>query len=328
MIDSMDYKANELCLICGSKGQKVLGLRGNQEYLNAPKSQVHYVTNVVQCKECSFIYCNPTIIQAEELEKTHYNNSAIYKDSDNKVPGKPYLHGLNAILKFNRKGNLLDVGAGKGEFLDLAKSNGFTVRGIEPSPQFCKYALEILGISIFCGTVPEYRKASSSAEKQDFITLFHVLEHVKDPKEILLELRPLFSSSGICYIEVPNADATLLRFVDFIYKLVGKNWSSRLSPTHPPFHSIGYTKNSLKRLIEDSEYEIIEFWTFTGKDRGHQIRHRFGVMKRIIRSVLVRVIGIFPNKELIGALVRPNGAADLESACVGNSTRDKPVIGE
>jgi len=307
MINSMDYKANELCLICGSKGQKVLGLRGSQEYLNAPKSQFHYVTNVVQCKECSFIYCNPIIIRAEELEKSHYNNSETYKDSDNKFPGKPYLHGLNTISKFKSKGNLLDVGAGKGEFLDLAKSNGFTVHGIEPSPQFCEHALESLGISIFCGTVLEYKKATSPAGEQDFITLFHVLEHVKDPKELLLELRPLFSSSGICYIEVPNADAALLRFADFIFKLAGKNWSTRLSPTHPPFHSIGYTKNSLKRLIEDSEYEIIEVWTFTGKNRGHQVRNRFGVFKRFIRSTIVQTLGIFPNRELIGVLARPKG---------------------
>ncbi len=307
MDGSTIYKLNDSCLICGSQSQKILGRRGNQEYLNAPQAEFHYATNVVQCNQCSFIYCNPKIVIADELEKSHYNNSGTYLDSENKFPGGPYLDGLKAILKFSTKGRLLDIGAGKGEFLEFARNNGFVVNGIEPSPQFCIYALERFGIPLYCGTVVDYKRETLRSESQDCITLFHVLEHVKDPKELLIELITLFSPSGICYIEVPNADATLLRFVDLIFKLLGKDWSSRLSPIHPPFHSIGYTRNSLNKLIEDSGYEILEVWTFTGKNRGHQIRNRFGILKRMMRIVIVRALGIFPNRELIGVIARPKG---------------------
>ena len=305
MRNAMDYKDNNSCLICGASNQKILGRRGSHEYLNAPKPEKHIVTNVVQCLDCTFIYCNPTISGADELEKSHYNNSKTYKDSNNKFPHKPYMNGLKAISKFNKKGSLLDVGAGKGEFLELAKSRGFKVSGIEPSPEFCKYALETSGISLFCGTIVDYKQTSSSSELQDFVTLFHVLEHVKDPKQLLIELRTLFTPSGVCYIEVPNADATLLRLVDIYFKLSGRGWSSRLSPTHPPFYSIGYTKNSLEKIIADSGYEIMDIWTFTGRNRGHQVQNRFGVLKRVIRNVMVRAIEISPNKELIGVLARP-----------------------
>lgn len=305
MNDSIIYLPNDSCLICESRHQKILGSRGNQEYLNAPKSELHYKTNVVQCKKCSFIYCNPTILVAEELEKLHYSNSKSYIDSESNTPGKPYIEGLKAISKFVMKGKLLDIGAGKGEFLQHAKKNGFAVSGIEPSSEFCNYALEKFGISIFCGNVIDYKKDSTFSQNYDYITFFHVLEHVKNPKELLIEIVSLFSKSGICYIEVPNADSTLLKFADFIFRLMGRNWSARLSPVHPPFHSIGYTRKSLERLIENSGYEIIDVWTFTGKNRGHQIRNRFGSIKRLTRNVVVKTIGIFPNRELIGALIRP-----------------------
>ena len=305
MNNSSIYKPNNSCLICGSQNQKFLGRRGNQEYLNAPKSELHYVTNIVQCKNCTFIYCNPVITLADEMERSHYNNSETYLDTESKSYGKPYARGLKAISKFGNRGKLLDVGAGKGEFLELAKKSGFEVSGIEPSSEFCNYALVELGISIFCGTVIDYKNNSLLSKEYDYITLFHVLEHVKDPKELLQELLPFFSVSGICYIEVPNSDSTLLRFADCFFRFMRRDWSSRLSPIHPPFHSIGYTKNAIKKLIESSEYEIIDIWTFTGRDRGHQIRNRFGFAKRVIRNLVVQTLGILPNKELIGVLVRP-----------------------
>ena len=239
------------------------------------------------------------------MEKSHYNNSETYLDTESESYGKPYARGLKAISQFGNGGKLLDVGAGKGEFLELAKKSGFEVSGIEPSSEFCKYALLELEISIFCGSIFDYKNNSSVPKEYEYITLFHVLEHVKDPKGLLHELLPLFSVSGICYIEVPNSDSTLLRFADYFFWFMRKDWSSRLSPIHPPFHSIGYTKNALKKLFEITEYEVIDIWTFTGRDRGHQIRNRFSFPKRVIRNLVVQTLGIFPNKELIGVLVRP-----------------------
>ena len=115
---------------------------------------------------------------------------------------------------------------------------------------------------------------------------------------------PILSNESIVYIEVPNADATLLKIVDFYFRISGRGWSSRLSPVHPPFHSIGFTKKSLRLLLKNTGFEIVEIGTFTGKNRGHQVKGRFTGLFSILRSLIVETIGHLPNKELIGAVVR------------------------
>lgn len=300
----MDYEANALCLICGSTKQKILGRRGNREFINAPETHKHLSTNIVQCYDCSFIFCNPSILSSETLEKEHYDNPITYLASQNSNIEHPYLNGFATIYKYKQGGKLLDVGAGKGEFLFFAKRKGFLVSGFEPSPHFCEYATKNFDLELVCGDLNDFKKTNVGLSSFDVITLFHVLEHVKNPAEILIGLLPLLSKDGVAYIEVPNADATLLRFVDVFYRIMRKGWSSRLSPVHPPFHSIGYTKESLRRILKDTGFEIVEIRTFTGKNRGHQIGERFKGFLAFIRSVVVEIIGFLPNKEIIGAVVR------------------------
>lgn len=65
-------------------------------------------------------------------------------------------------------------------------------------------------------------------DKYDIITLFHVLEHLPDPKTILAELSKFLKEEGKIIIEVPNSDDALLKlyqsdaFSDFTY------WSCHL----------------------------------------------------------------------------------------------------
>ena len=302
---SLSYKVNLNCLVCGSPSQKVLGVRGNREFVNAPQDVEHASTSVVQCSDCSFIYCNPTIVGADMLETAHYSRAEVYSTTKHKDFAKPFIFGLKKIQHYSLGGKLLDVGAGKGEFLSIARKKGFMVQGFEPSKEFCDFANREFGVNVHCGDLYTFIKKIDAEERFDVISLFHVLEHVKDPNTLLTELRPMLSSNGICYIEVPNADALLLKVVDKIYRVIGKSWSSRLSPLHPPFHSIGYTSKSIRILLENSGFNVKEILTFSGKNRGHQIDKRFGSFKRILRGGFVRFFDFLPNKELIGVVVTP-----------------------
>ena len=304
MNEDLNYEANSFCQICGAPNQRILGRRGNREFMNAPETTLHLSTSIVQCRERSFIYCNPRILLSEKLEKEHYNNPISYLASESALVEQAFTDGFATLIKYKKAGKLLDVGAGKGEFLSFAKRQGFLVRGFEPSPHFCDYAASELGVELFCGDLITFKNTLPLQSKYDAVTLFHVLEHVKDPSEILSELVPILSSDSVLYIEVPNADASLLKIVDLFYRITRKGWSSRLSPVHPPFHSIGYTKKSLILLLKNTGFEIVEIRTFTGKNRGHQVKGRFTGLSSILRSFIVKTIGLLPNKELIGTVVR------------------------
>jgi SAM-dependent methyltransferase len=97
--------------------------------------------------------------------------------------------------------SLLDLGAGGGEFVFLARSAGFQARGIEPNAGYANYACDALGLDITPGTWQTQHLASGSLHA---VTLFHVLEHLPDPLACLRELHRWLQAEGVLLVEVPH----------------------------------------------------------------------------------------------------------------------------
>jgi SAM-dependent methyltransferase len=98
--------------------------------------------------------------------------------------------------------SLLDFGCGAGGFLKRAKRLASQAHGLEPeailAPYFQQEGLEV------------FRSLAEIAPGYDIITLFHVLEHLADPRETLRELSVLLHEEGQIFIEVPHAEDALL----------------------------------------------------------------------------------------------------------------------
>lgn len=119
------YKKEVSCPLCESGKYKVLGIRGNREYFGAdPDTNPHIYTNVVQCAVCDFIFTNPMIFGVEHLEQMHYNNPEKYQKDDTGSVRAMFERRLSYISNFKKGGKLLDIGAGKGDFLNVAKKEG------------------------------------------------------------------------------------------------------------------------------------------------------------------------------------------------------------
>ena len=93
--------------------------------------------------------------------------------------------------------NILDVGAGTGDFLNVCKSNSWKVSGIEPSLNARKIAYK-KGVNLQ-ENLSEFKNTNF-----DVITLWHVLEHVENLSEYILELHSLLADDGRLIIAVPN----------------------------------------------------------------------------------------------------------------------------
>lgn len=95
------------------------------------------------------------------------------------------------------KGNLLDIGAGTGDFLLVAKENGWKTVGIEPSEK-AKTIAQKKGV--------ELKSNLSDLENHSFdvITMWHVLEHVPNLENQIKELKRLLKPNGSIIIAVPN----------------------------------------------------------------------------------------------------------------------------
>lgn len=311
------YKDNPICLVCGSRIQDALGMRGNREYSGADSiAMPHVHTNVVKCANCGFIFCNPAIQGLEHLERDHYNNPEVYSAylMDNFY--SVYRIGERFIKRIKQSGKLLDIGAGKGEFVSWARKNGYKAKGIEPSPRFCEYAREKYGVQVLQGCLGE--GDNLKGERFDIISLFHVLEHVLCPQNLLATILQYLEEDGIVYIEVPNSDATLLKIADLVFRMNGKGWSSRLSPLHAPYHSLGYSPKSLRFLLEHNGFELIYLGTFSGRVRGYDTKGRLSDFLTLARDIVMSIVNLFPNRELVSVVAKKRtvNAADPAIAAV------------
>ena len=78
-----------------------------------------------------------------------------------------------------RGGRLLDVGCGSGDFLDAARSTGlWQVEGLEPNAAAAEAAAKTLGARVYPGDL----LSADPAGPFQAITMWHVLEHVPDPR--------------------------------------------------------------------------------------------------------------------------------------------------
>lgn len=294
-------KVPNSCLVCGAAQDRILGIRGTREYNGAnPLAEPHIVTNVVECTQCGFIYTNPAVLGLEYLERNHYNNTeaytAAYLDDQSEMFGRR----VSLIQKHLKTGALLDVGAGKGEFLAEASKAGFQCTGAEPSPNFCEYVTKNFGIEMHCGYLGSIEALKK--RKFDVVTMLHVLEHVEHPHELLEEIKSNLNENGLLFIEVPNTDSLFLKIIDSYYKLKGLGWSSRLSPFHAPFHKFGYTPKSLRFLLEKHGFKILDIQTLSGRDRGFGGRSGQKKVELMLRDLAMNAVDALGNRELLCAL--------------------------
>jgi len=96
-----------------------------------------------------------------------------------------------------KKGKLLDIGAGTGDFLLTAKNDGWETIGVEPSDRAKNIAKE-KGISFVEET------STLESNSLDVITMWHVLEHVPNLEVQIQELKRLLKPTGTLIVAVPN----------------------------------------------------------------------------------------------------------------------------
>lgn len=108
---------------------------------------------------------------------------------------RTHLDEITEIIGRHFRGrSLIEVGCGKGYFLEHLAAQGFEVTGIDPAYE---------------GDSPRVIKGCFSREagvKAEGLILRHVLEHIQQPLEFLGELRDANGGGGSIYIEVPCLD--------------------------------------------------------------------------------------------------------------------------
>ena len=201
---------------------------------------------------------------------------------------------------------LLDVGCGNGTFLHAAASHGFVPHGMDVSARAVEIARKEYGYPVRQGEIGA--KVWDDC-RFDFITMFHVMEHLPDPRLALKYARELLRPAGVLILQVPNVSSMQAR-------IFGSRWSG----LDVPRHLVNFTPRSLALLLEEEGYEFEVISRFSLRDNPASIasslapwldpvrRKGRGLDSRPVWNGLMEIVyfGLF-------LLVLP--AAFLESAC-------------
>jgi 2-polyprenyl-3-methyl-5-hydroxy-6-metoxy-1,4-benzoquinol methylase len=130
---------------------------------------------------------------------------------------------IDLVRAYVSSGRLVDVGASAGFFAHLAKNAGFDVTAIEMDPRCCAHLREVVGVEVVESDDPV--TALGAIEEANAIALWHVLEHVDRPAELLALAAAGLVPGGVLVVATPNLGSLQFR-------LLGARWPHVDAPRH------------------------------------------------------------------------------------------------
>ena len=134
--------------------------------------------------------------------------------------------------------SILDIGAGTGDMLVAARQAGFRTAGVEPNAQARELALQK---RVSLQTKIKFQ------DKFQIITLWHVLEHLRNPNEQIKKIKDCLEDKGTLFIAVPN-------FNSYDAKYYQEHWAGYDVPRHI-WH---FSRSAIKKLFEEHEMTLVE----------------------------------------------------------------------
>ena len=219
--------------------------------------------NLCCCAFCGYVFDSPR--PSSEEVAAFYSQAGKYDFWLEEESARDILwkRRLRKLLPYRAAGNLLDVGAGIGQFLHQARPFFTGVTGTEVSTSAVRIAGEKYGIELYAGHLHDLNLPQGSF---DNITMFHVLEHVHDPAGLIACCKNLLRPKGVLFIAVPN---DVLAWTSKL-KVLGKRLKlapfEKFSPTlgiaragaSHEIHLSHFTPVVLRRLLETAGFSVVD----------------------------------------------------------------------
>ena len=145
---------------------------------------------------------------------------------------------------------LLDVGCSNGAFIHTASQMGMNCEGVEPAKEAAQAARES-GLKVSHGFLEELNLPENSF---DVMTVFEVIEHLKDPLSLLNECKRLLKPKGILVIRTGNTDS-------WTVKVLKGKWHYFNLNKHGG-HISFFNKRSMLVLAQKTGFHLERFQTY------------------------------------------------------------------
>lgn len=167
-----------------------------------------------------------------------------------------HIDNLERIIGSLRGKKILDVGAGKGDFLMACVERGYGAVGIELNPDKIKIAREKSSVIQIIEGVAEHMPFADTSF--DFINVGEVIEHVRDPKMVLQEIYRVLKPGGKVYISVHNR----FGIYDTHFHVYFLGWLPRLLAN--PYLSLFGKHKNYRGSVDLQNIREMHYYTFSG----------------------------------------------------------------
>lgn len=201
----------------------------------------------MKCPVCNFIYVNPS---ASDQYRDHFFKDVyqswtevLLTPEQELIDTNKYNYGLEFIETMRpSKGLLVDIGAGSGLFLKVARDHGWDVSGVEFNSKGVEN-IKSMGIEVFDKPLEDEIYRSGSV---DVVSIWEVLEHINTPNEFLRQISTILKPGGLLFICVPNINALVTSILHEKARTFGGH-------THVNFFSI----TTLSAMLKNNGFSVL-----------------------------------------------------------------------
>ncbi|MDI6804613.1 MAG: class I SAM-dependent methyltransferase [Bacteroidota bacterium] len=249
------------CGICGSELGAPIFMANDRNFNTTDR-----VFKIIECNTCGVGQTLPLPDFAELNQyypHIYYPRGSASEKYYRKHIERFQIDKLKKIQAYSQTGKLLDIGCGVGYFIRTALNRGYTAEGVEFSEVAAAIGREQWNLQIVSG---DFLSNQFVPESFDIVTLWQVLEHLRQPREVLLKVHSLLKPGGLLVIAVPN-------FASIQAKLFRNRWYHLDVPRHL-FH---YSPESLVKILDTYNFHV-------DKIDHHSAEHNYaGILGSIMR---------------------------------------------
>lgn len=183
----------------------------------------------VQCLNDELVYINPQPDREELQEVYNRYGEELFVLPESIAAAGDYPNYRRRFLEFRQTNRLLEIGAAAGGFLVFCRNDGWDTYGVELSTPSSAFAREQHGLNVFTGTIHE---TAFPSDFFDVVVAWQTLEHVPNPKEVVVEIFRLLRSGGFFVMSVPCWNGLSIRLLKERYRYVGKDHLFYFSSTN------------------------------------------------------------------------------------------------
>lgn len=212
--------AGPTCPFCGGPGARALRARDRNREIT--RERFAYA----RCRDCATVFILDPPADLARYYQGDYHRFDLHGEplwrADPLRPRSAAFR-LGLLRAQVPSGSLIEIGAGTGAFALAARDAGFQVTAVEMDERCCRYLRERQGIEAIQTDRP--LAALATLPKARAIALWHVLEHLPAPGEVIDALAAQLQPGGVLALGTPNPRSLQFR-------LLRSRWAHLDAPRH------------------------------------------------------------------------------------------------